>query len=541
MDPREITKTLNSLSKLIDDSEPILLSSFAAKLDAATESYPEDKTIGVMSVIVSKMAQGNKLTISRAEIKSLYNKLYTNNTKFLQVFANEVGHIEQQKSPKTYDRYDVGSEFSVSKEIEKVVDPSLANALNSAFGNKVRAYTAKMAESAKSAATRECACVRENAKVEVVSGDETVIICRASWETPKGPTSVFVPVEISYGKVVPPCVFVANAGVQDISKDNIEAYVVSNAGQKLNISDAIVLQTVKTAQRDSQDDLISDVDLALTKLNADKEHKAEPFANNIINQTIEAENKNLIVQTPTYKDKEIESFAKAFETPLGIANFQFGKEKVSLGRNIVSDKLNKLGLKNHQISIFACDDSSITYAVSVNSGRLAFRVPVTVQSGKVLEPSIVVSAGSVETFSQEGLRALGEKEARDYKTAAVASPHYGLKASELVDLVRQAVSEENYAKAEDALNVLAETGDSKAYKTALSVYSDGLGNKAPVETQKCKMVVKSASSKHDLCGHTGLPLHKVYVDKHGNCQPLYRKGMEETYEGAYFQNSKIFF
>jgi hypothetical protein len=55
------------------------------------------------------------------------------------------------------------------------------------------------------------------------------------------------------------------------------------------------------------------------------------------------------------------------------------------------------------------------------------------------------------------------------------------------------------------------------------------------------MIVKNAHSSHRICGHTNLPLHKVYQDKEGNCRPLYRKEMDETYQGAYFLNSKIFF
>jgi len=117
-----------------------------------------------------------------------------------------------------------------------------------------------------------------------------------------------------------------------------------------------------------------------------------------------------------------------------------------------------------------------------------------------------------------------------------------LKASELVQLVREAVAEENLDKAEDALNVLSESGDDKAYQTAFAEYTNGLGiAKTATQAATCKMIVKNASSKHELCGHTGLPLHKVYQDKNGDCHPSYRRGMDDTYEGAYLQNSKIFF
>lgn len=53
-------------------------------------------------------------------------------------------------------------------------------------------------------------------------------------------------------------------------------------------------------------------------------------------------------------------------------------------------------------------------------------------------------------------------------------------------------------------------------------------------------MIKNSTSEHPICSHTGLPVHKVFQDKDGNCQPMYRKGMDETYEGASFMNAKIF-
>ena len=51
--------------------------------------------------------------------------------------------------------------------------------------------------------------------------------------------------------------------------------------------------------------------------------------------------------------------------------------------------------------------------------------------------------------------------------------------------------------------------------------------------------MKTKHSKYILCSHTNLPLHKIYVDAQGDCQPIYRKGQDNSYEGAYFMNSKV--
>ena len=494
-----------------------------------------------MSNIVARMSNSDKMFITKAEIKDLYKRLFSRNTKFAEIFSNELGEIEKLATAKIYKRDNKENLSLVKEAFENVVDPTLANALDSAFGNKVRGFTDTVSNAAKSVCMRACANIKLASQIDVAGGDNDIVICRASFETPKGKTSLFIPIEITAGKALLPSVFVGNDGPENFSKSNIEQYISQNAGNKLLVSDKLVLQAVKSI-KESGIEKISNVDLALRKLNSEKDTKSDYFSNSILYQNIEKEEQNLTVDLPKYQDKEIESFAKTFDSALGFANFSVGKDKVNAGRAVIGNKLTGFGMKNYQISIFSSDEKSITYAVSLNNGKLAFRVPVSVENGKIIEPSIMIAAGMIESFSKDGINALNKKEAKDYATAAVASPLYGLKASELVQLVREAVLENNFDKAEDALNILSESGDDKAYQIAFAEYTNGLGTqKIASQTIVCKMVVKNASSKHELCGHTGLPLHKTYVDKHGNCQPLYRRGMDDSYEGAYLQNHKIFF
>jgi hypothetical protein len=120
---------------------------------------------------------------------------------------------------------------------------------------------------------------------------------------------------------------------------------------------------------------------------------------------------------------------------------------------------------------------------------------------------------------------------------AAVSPQYGLRTSDLIDNVRKAVDEGNYAKAEDALNVLASAGDKDAYKKGLAAYRTGLSSSKPMS--KCAFVVQSKSSNQAICGHTGLPLNKVFQDKDGNCAPLYHREIEENHIPAAFSAHKI--
>lgn len=528
----------SNLSKLIDDNEKISLNTFVFKLEKASEAYPEDRTFGIMKDIAGRMSNGKKTFITRAEIKDLYNKLYTRNTKFAELFKSELGTVEKLTSSQIYNRESDDNGLTLlNRAYDKVVDPVLANALNAAFGNKIKTYTESNAKDAKDLCVKECNTISLASTVDIINGNEKFILCKAAFETPKGQTAIFIPIEFNTKyNVLFPSIYIGNNGPEKFSKSNIENYLTLNAGQKLNINE----NTIFAAINDTDINDVCNVDLAVIKFNSQKETKAYD-TNGILFQKTASEDQNLVVNTPKYKDDEIFSFAKSFDNASGISKFKFGEEKVNLGRTIISNKLNSFGINNHQISVFSSNENQIVYAVSLNNGRIAFRVPVKIENDKIIEPNILISNAAIESFSKDGIKNLFTKESTDYTTAAVASPLYGIKTSELVQIVRVAISEQNYAKAEDALNILSNSEDDKAYKTAFELYTVGLNGNISTKQNTCNMLVNNKTSKHTLCGHTGLPLHKVCQDKNDNCVPLYRQGMSDTREGAYFMNSKILF
>lgn len=151
----------------------------------------------------------------------------------------------------------------------------------------------------------------------------------------------------------------------------------------------------------------------------------------------------------------------------------------------------------------------------------------------------MICNGSPAPFTKESVNQLYVQNQSDFKAAASASPMFDLKPNELIETIKQAMNDENHAKAQDALNVLRSLGDAKIYALGFQAFLQGLGNKKEAQTS-CSKPIKTASSSHPVCSHTGLPIHKVYQDKDGNCRPLYRKGMDETYQGGFFMNAKIF-
>lgn len=528
----KIQKLVSSLAKSVEDNEKIATPILSAKINKYLEEYPHDQTLGAMSRVIGKMAANNTTFIRKAELRSLYNKLYSRNTKFAEFFGNEMGVVENAPEVAPV------REEAVNVQPYEVEDQILANALNNLFDASIplKTYSQPIADKAiKSvASTLDAWNLRPN-YLAVASGNEKYLVIQADYDTPKGMTSLLVPIEVVNGKPVEANAFIGNAGPTELNNNNIKSYVKAFAGKKLLVTASAILGAITKAA--SENRVISDAEIAATRLNAKRQGQAEFFQNQIVGQKM-AEASVKDVELP--KSDEFVSFEKKFASPYGVASFNFGEDKVKIARDVIARSVTSFGYKNPQVTVTGSDDKTIYYGVALDAGQTAFTVPIKMAEGKVNAPAVMICNGALSSFTKESITKLYVNNETDYKVAAVASPQFGLKSSDLINNIRQALTSGNYAKAEDALNVLSTMGDEKAYASGFSVYMDGLAEKK-VETETCcSMQVKTASSKHPVCGHTGLPLHKVYQDKQGNCRPLYRRDMEDTYEGAIFNNSKIF-
>ena len=539
MSLEKINQLVGSLVKTLEDNQKVATPVLSAKLAKCIEAYPEDQTIGAMARVIDKMVDNDNIFIRKAELKQLYNKLYSRNTKFAHLFAEELGITPVSQPERPLAGQKLASDQSDVNAYQQA-DSVLSNALNSVFDNQIplKLYSQKLADKAKFAV----ASTLDNwnlkpTNLNIDQGNEKFLVVKADYETPRGITSFYVPIEIVNDKLAEASVFMGNAGPQELNNTNIKGYLKKFAGSKLKINGSAILGVLVNASSENRE--VSGAELALTRLNASRQQQSEFFDNQIVGLKVAEKGPE---EVKIAKSDEFASFEEKFSSPYGQAAFNLGEDKVNLGREVVARELLGFGYKNRQITVTASDSNTVFYGVSLDGGKVAFTVPIKVASGKVQKPGVLMCNGSVSSFDENSINELYFNNQTDYKIAAVASPQYGLGPSDLINNVRAAVAEGNTAKAEDALNILANSGDAKAYATAFNAFVSGLGGKVATASSehKCSMMVKNASSTHMVCGHTGLPLHKVYQDKDGNCRPLYRRSMEENYQGAFFMNSKIF-
>ena len=540
----QLNDLVNKANKAIYDNEKFVVNGLAVRAKRMTEANPYDQTVIGMSNFLSKRANSNAMFITRAELKDVYNRLYTSNNRFAEAFSEELGEGPKLLMPKVATHSASENVDFLQESYEKHADPILSNALASAFDKSipVKVYSNETAKSAERSCFHE---LNRNGlppkKITVVAGQPDVLICQVSYDTPKGESHVLVPVEIREKRALIPTVFLSREGFLDITAADLENHIVTTGGKSFQINVQELLNVVSNAKNPNVVEGMNDVERAVMNFAATKETPVNHTIDGILYQ--EVDKYAGAVELPEFEQpQELQDFGTRMTSQAGQAELIFGKSAVDMGRKIITQAMSKMGYKQAQIGIAGMLDGTVLYAVAVDN-KSAFKVPVKIENKKVVAvPDLLISSGSVMSFTKESISELLTGDEQDIGTMAAASPMYDLKPSDLVEQVRVAMDNSDYLKAEDALTVLKTKGDDKAFKVAFEIYSAGLGGKI-VKTASgvtCTMQHKNASSKHVICGHTNLPIHKVYQDKNGDCQPMYRKGMAESYEGASFLNSKIF-
>lgn len=536
----EMNKILTQAAKAISDNEKLPLAILSVRSKKAAEAYPFDQTVVQMASFLEKRATSTTF-ITRSEFKNVYQKLYTNNTKFAEVFKDELGESTKLATPKLYERDSLEGKSVLEDAYTKQADSFLSNALEAVF-DKNASYKSYSKEIEKDAII-SCRYGLDKLglqpkSIKVAAGQNDVLICEASYETPKGDNHVIIPIEVKSGKALLPSVFLGKEGFLDLNQESLQDYIVSTAGVKKKIDINKLLNAVVTVKNGGIKPL-SDVEKAFLKMASENGTPASYDPNAILGVQIGPEAK-IEPLTQLEAPAEFAAFAKSLESPAGLAQLKFGKDAVEKGRNLLVKSMKDFGF-NSQVSVSSHDDDEIVYVVAVNQMN-AFKVPLKIANKQIQSPSMLISNAGIALFNQESINDVLTKNA-DIKLLASASPSYGLKSSELISIISQAMIEKNFLKAEDALNVLQASGDLKAFRNGFAIYSSGLSGEslektASVKSGCCKQY-KSSTSQFMVCAHTNLPVHKVYQDAQGECVPLYHKAMEQTSEGGFYMTSRI--
>lgn len=466
MDNQKLNAAIKTITKVANDQEKLVLPLLVIKAEKAAEQDPHDTSVVTAAKVLRKMASSN-LTITRAEFNRIYDKISTPQSNLKNIFANEL-NLEPLPSPKTFERSDFEGQ-SIDNDYARIADPILSNALNAAFDNKpIAIYSKEMSLVAQKAVLKELnAHGVPPKKVDVFAGQEDVIICQASYETPKGYSHVLVPVEMRKDRALLPTMFFGGHGFMDLNKSNVENYVISTAGKSFYVDGQKMLQ-VLSEQKHGVKKIASDIEMAAIKLKAMKQ-AAPHDPNGIVAMEIDNPQQPVFLpQAPVLEEHE--SIGKRLAKADGAARFIYGDRVVESARNVVIRKIQSTGYMP-QTKIADVDENRIMF--DVNVGSCGFTVPVKVADNRVCEPTVMVANGELKGITAENIRVLGFG---DTKVSAKFSPSYELGAQELYDDVKKALAEGNVHRAEDSINVLSQK-DVGLAKAAIVMFGKYLSGK----------------------------------------------------------------
>src|SRR5579871_488395 len=100
----KIQQLVSALAKNVENNERLATPLLAAKLAKCVVANPHDQTIGMMARVIKDMADKNTLFIRKAEFKDLARRYHSRNSKFAELFQDELGEAPPEPNITTYQR-----------------------------------------------------------------------------------------------------------------------------------------------------------------------------------------------------------------------------------------------------------------------------------------------------------------------------------------------------------------------------------------------------------------------------------------------------
>jgi hypothetical protein len=503
MNLQEITSLITKAAGAIEANETFALPVLAAKARREAAARPTDVPLINASQVLTKMAS-DKMFINRAELANIVERFGASHSKLYSVFTEELGKRAEPK-PQTFMR-EANEGLPLERDYQRFSDPVLANALAGAFeatpAEKI--YSTADAQRAHRAAYAQLIGIGCPPKeIKTFAGRKDIIICQAVHETPIGEAHVLIPVELVEGMAPLPQLFFTPSGFEEFDKEAYETHVMKVAGKGFRVDGNKLLDVLEQVKR-GESNIVNEVEMAAIKVAS--EHGSSPSLENAIYyaELVEPQADVALPQMPETPEAK---FAETLGKPDGIARFVHGDKVVEAGRAVVVRKFAELGYRSVQVKVADVEQDKIFYAVAVGTGT-GFKVPVEVSEGRVNSPQIVFADGIVTALTKEAIAEVVKSGTGGNKRAlAAASPCYNLKPTELLDIVRESVSEGNFLRAEEAINALGEI-DVNAQKVAIAHMASNIY--APGQSPSEEMAAQHAVAKQTVRDTPQFMTNKIF-------------------------------
>jgi len=509
---------------------------------SAYERYPEDPVIRQVAFTIEKMAEKASpgAIINQATVSEIYNHLVSlsGNSKFRTV----LGHLLlEEKTQFTSQSPDYSKMNRVDAEdsgldMKDFVNQDIVNAISVAFGgsiDSIKAFDSKIAQKGIEFVVAELRALgTDKPDVEIMGGDQNIIVYASHFATRKGRVTVAIPTEVKDGRVLFPSTFVADDHLKELTAANLNYFV-----------------DTKTENDDFSVPKTADVLASVGILAGHVKNASDDEANDQFNAMFGDTDKDMEMSTPSlyldrqYEDgrpdidttqnvempQELSHIARDFEDSVIEAASAFGLDAIRNGKEMIGRELHAAGFRNAQVKFGSESADSVVYlaAIPTPKGIVEIEVPVEMQTNgsnkhTPLSPSYFGYDGLIEDFTIPKLQRFAISLPAPSSGNKVFNSAYSyMTLPELKDEILKAASVNDYVSCESALAEIQEKFSEEDFKNSVADYHYLLMHKThaeKMEQRQCsKMIAAGKGSIYARCGHYGVPMHKVIVDEEGNC------------------------
>lgn len=538
---------------------------------AAYERYPEDSVIRQVAFTIEKMADkaAPGAIISQATVSEIYNHLVrlSGNSKFRTVLGHLLleDKVEFTSQNPDYSKMNRVDAEDSGLDMKDFVNQDIVNAISAAFGgsiDSIKAFDSKIAKKGVEFVTAELRALgTDKPDVEIMGGDQNIIVYASHFETRKGRVTVAIPTEVKDGRVLFPSTFVADNHLKELTAANL-SYFVDSKTEREDFSvpkTADVLAAVGILaghiKKASDDDVNGQIESLFGDNDDDKGMEMSAPSLYLSRQY---ENGRPDIDTTQHVEmpQELAHISRDFEDSVIEAASSFGLEAIRKGKEMIGRELYAAGFLNAQVKFGSEGDDSVMYlaAIPTPKGVAEIEIPVEMQSCGSdqyipLAPSYFGYDGLIEDFTILKLQRFAISLPAPSSGSRVYSSAYSyMTLPELKDEILKAASANDYVSCEAALAQIQEKFSEEDFKNSVADFHYLLMLKThseKMEQKQCsRMISAGKGSIYARCGHYGVAMHKVAIDQEGNCilkTSIERDKLNPIDEGgASMSSAKIF-
>lgn len=528
------------------------------RLQETVADYPQDTVIKAFACVVEEMCNKSPdRLISQGEIENMYNHLVGLNasgTKFREALGDLLltgsGPVTPAVVPNS--EFIGGRRDDVAPAMEYDMDPEVKRGFDNLFAPISDKYDPQCAVRAGEKVGLELRSIGCDAShVRLAGGNARFLVFAADFDTPRGAVRILIPAESSGEKL--PSVFVAGDRFVLLTPANLRTHAGTLAECRTELPNVSAVLNQLDIMTGNSPKYVSDADMARTAAGLPGQNGSEGLSAPSVFASMPDESKNIrdIVIPPTPVPESLKTLAADIEESVLEAAVGYPQAAVRLAKRMVLVELTSMGFKGSQIRVAAPTSDGFICEAALNTprGKVMIEVPIEMQNGVPLMPSVFAKGDYIGDFNAHNLQAFAMQEGpSDRASVRRDSPLLEMNIGQLRDIVCRAAIQGDFATCDEVLEAVAQSFDEDTYRNAVADYHKLLTNltstkETIAEAYDSNQFVRTPNSMYPIHKKLGRPIHELIRDENGeyHLKATYQARQNQDVEGAFFSNARVLY